>query len=441
MKRLINTELIIWKNEKNRKPLILKGARQTGKTYLLKHFGESEFRKTHYLNLLNNSNLNEIFNEAKDISGLIDDLNYKLSESIDINHDLLIIDEIQENPKALSMLKVFHEELPKLAVACAGSHMGLLFSEESFPVGKVSFLNLFPMNFEEFLLSNNDSQLLKKYRHIKSKNEISSQYHHALLTEFKKYLFIGGLPAIVNLYHDFKTNKLSKEQVKLIRKEQNHLLESYISDFTKHSGKINANHIHSVFKSIPRNIAQSQNLGLKKYIFKDIIKGRKGYQAFAGPIHWLIHSGLVILVSIVNKAESPLLAYTKENRFKLYFFDIGLLGTFLELDYEEIMKYDFGINKGAFTENFVAQELLSLGHKNIYSWEENNSEIEFLLKEKGELIPLEVKASHRYRARSFEFYSKRYHPERAFIISTNKADFSNKKVLKLPVYCPVIQED
>ena len=413
MERDLLAQLTLWKDKENRKPLILKGARQVGKTHLLKTFGTRSFPSSHYFNFERQPELREIFELDFNPHRIVRELELIQNLAINPANDLVIFDEIQDCPKALTSLKYFSEELPALALCAAGSLLGLSLTPASFPVGKVEFLTLFPLSFFEMLAAAGEEMLAKHLR-TSSLGELSSALHPKLWDYTKAYFITGGLPEVVQLWVTQRNDPLTAYPA--VRELQENLLLSYQADIAKHSGKQNSMHIERLWRNVPEQLAREQNTSANKFVFKDVIPGIRGYERLAGVIDWLEKAGLILRVPIVNRAELPLAAYTKENTFKLYHFDIGLLGAMARIPYQSILKYNYGIYKGYFAENFVAQELTTAGVP-LFSWREKELELEFLATIGAEIIPIEVKSAANQRSRSFSNYYKRYAPPHGVILS------------------------
>lgn len=409
MNRLILQQLKAWKYKKGRKPLILKGVRQTGKTYILQAFGSQEFNCTHYINFEFNRSAHKIFEKDLDPRRILKELSFIFDKSIDIKNDLLIFDEIQACPTALTSLKYFCEELPELALCSAGSLLGLHLNESSFPVGKVDFLHMYPLSFLEFMEANEDFKSLE-YLNEASINTASfpAFVHDHIWQLFKIYLITGGLPEVVQTYLNHKTDLFSA--LTLVRQKQQELIFGYYADIAKHSGKVNAMHIDRVWRAIPQQLAQAQDGLVNRFQFKGIIPGIDRYQRLANVIDWLLAAELVIKESIVEHIELPLTAYVKETRFKLFLFDVGILGALGDLTPKSILDYDYGTYKGYFAENFVAQEFIANGIKNLFSWQSNRAEVEFLYAESNQVIPIEVKSGWVLHNQSLKKYAEKYHP-------------------------------
>ncbi|RLA59911.1 MAG: hypothetical protein DRQ88_13350 [Epsilonproteobacteria bacterium] len=410
MRRKLFTDLVDWKNSRNRKPLILRGARQVGKTFLLKKFGASEFPVFHYFNFEAEPQLKSFFESNLDPLRIINALALKQGKQINVQTDLVIFDEIQNCPRALTSLKYFCEDLPTLNLACAGSHMGLIFMDGSFPVGKVHFLDLYPMNFEEFLKYRNQ-MAWEVFEKSKLSLSLEDFEHEILWNHLKEYYVVGGMPESVKIFIE------SSGGFQQCREIQNNLIEQYINDFHKHSGKVNALQIATVFKDISKQLSLNQDGSAGKYKFREVLKGKIGYRELSGPIEWLTSSSLAIKIGIANRAEVPLTSFCRPNIFKLFIFDIGILGAMLNIHVDSLLNQKYGITKGYFAENFVAQELLASGEQNLISWKENKAEIEFLIQSKNEIIPIEVKSGTNLKAKSLASFLKRYNPRKAIKVS------------------------
>lgn len=420
MKRHITQHLLRWRNDSNRKPLLLQGARQVGKTYALKQFGQEHFATCHYFDLEEQRNdLLPVFQESSlNPKTIIDKLSFISGKIIKPDRDILILDEIQAVPRALTALKYFCQDMSELAVTAAGSNLGVASSSEPFPVGKVTCLTLYPLNFEEFLAGTGE-QMSVKFLHDFRGEETDPIYHQKLFEQLKTFFITGGLPEVVQVYADQKEIPLAA--FRAARDLQHQLLMHYERDFSKYSGSTNARHIDRVFKAIPSQLFRFQDKKSKKFKFKDVIsKGYRSYEDLADPIDWLIKAGLVLKVNINLHPALPLTSGIIENNFKLYLFDTGLLGAMNSLTPESIMKYNYGSYKGYFAENFVLQELYSHGHDNIVTWTGRTSEIEFITEINDDIIPIEVKAGTNTKAKSLQAYIKKYQPRVSIKFSGNR---------------------
>jgi len=409
MKRHILHNLKKWKLKKGRKPLILKGVRQTGKTWILKEFGKKEFSACHYLNFELNKKAANLFREDLDPKRILNEISFLLDHPIDIKNDLLIFDEIQECPEALTSLKYFCEKMPELAVCCAGSLLGLHLSNASFPVGKVDFLSMHPMSFPEFLEAAHDIKSLSYLNSIQPGDHFSEIVHEHLWQQFKIYLVTGGLPEVVETWLNHSNGLLYPAFV-FVREKQNELIHGYYADIAKHAGKVNAMHIDHVWRAIPAQLAQTQDGSAKRFHFRDVIPGIDRYQRLASVFDWLGAAQLVIRVPVIEHAKLPLMAQVEESRFKLYMFDTGILGALADLPPKSIMDYDYGTYKGYYAENFIAQEFVAKNITKLYSWQNNRAEIEFLYSENSHIIPIEVKSGGVIHSQSLNKFAEKYHP-------------------------------
>jgi predicted AAA+ superfamily ATPase len=436
MDRILFRELLAWKASKYRKPLLLQGARQVGKTYLLKEFGRKEFKQVHYINFEKQRDLDFLFKENLDSKRIIANISILLDREINIKEDLLIFDEIQECPDALTSLKYFNEDMKELALCCAGSHIGVSLNRRSFPVGQVDFLNLFPMNFEEFLMAMNKRKaaLLAGFS---DETVIPEVIHRQLWKDLKVYYITGGMPEAVKRYLDLKENPL--EAFKSVRKIQQGILQGYRGDFAKHAGKVNAAHINRVFENIPVQLSKNIDGSVSRFRFKDVIPNKSKFIDLEGPIDWLLNSGLIIKVFIVDNPAIPLRNYIKDNIFKLYLFDTGLLGCMMDLSFDSILNQDYGRYKGFYAENFTAQEFIAAdyswpGNRELFSWAGKNSEIEFIMEIDDMVVPVEVKSGQRTKAKSLLVYKNKYKPPRLIKITANNLQRENTQVHNYPLY-------
>jgi predicted AAA+ superfamily ATPase len=430
MKRTIYNRLSEWKNAGDRKPLILKGARQTGKTYLLKEFGQNEFRRIHSINFQKDKTACEIFTGSLSPQRILESIQLYLETKVDKTKDIIFFDEIQDCPRALTSLKYFCEDMRELAVVSAGSLLGVAQIDEPFPVGQVSFLNLYPMSFEEFLLAVGDENSYRKLQALHYPDTIPPVLHHRLMERLQEYFVVGGLPEVVSTYCSHMGDR--PEAFARVRAKQEDLITAYMSDFSKYSGKIAANEIASVFESIPAQLAREN----KKFKTSQVIpQGR--FSRLKSPIDWLTGAGLLIKVKIVNSGEIPFEAFTAENRIKLYLFDIGILGALARIPPKNLyMKSDlFSTFKGAFCENFVAREFIYSGSGRLYSWMSNTAELEFIREIDGEVYPIEVKAGHSGKLKSLNVFAAKYKVKYRTRISSRNLEFNEQsKIHNYPLY-------
>jgi len=423
MKRTVTDSLNEWKSSENRKPLILRGARQVGKTYILKEFGGTTFPRYHYVNFEKDERLGRIFEQDLKPDRILDELQFYLDRPIDRSRDLVIFDEIQGSPRALTSLKYFSEEIPELALCAAGSLLGVALQPDPFPFGKVHFLDMYPLSFTEFLDGVGKERLAELIRKQDLTKPFLETAHEQLWGLWKHYLVVGGLPDAVNLYRERQENLY--EAVQAIRKAQRDLLEAYLADMAKHSGKANALHIEKLWRNVPAQLGRAQNGSAGKFKLREGIPGIRGYERLCAPLDWLECANLLIRTPIIDAVGVPLSGYVKENRFKLYFFDVGLLGAAGGIAPATFLNYDFGSYQGYVAENFAAQELRAAGDKTIHCWQGRTAEVAFLLEREGEVVPVEVKSGWVTQSKSLKVYTERYRPPRAYILSANNISRRN----------------
>lgn len=429
MFRNIQHKLLAWKDHPRRKPLVLMGARQVGKTYALREFGQTHFPQTHYLDFQRDRQLHPLFAENLKPERILTALEFYLDCKIS-SQDLLIFDEIQECPDALTSLKYFQEEMPQLPLCGAGSLLGLEMGEGSFPVGKVNFLDLDPMSFTEFLQAIGEERSYKFLTQLEAKDKIPSLIHEKLMEKFRHYLVVGGVPEAVWVFSQNAGDLWVA--MNEVREVQENILNAYLQDFTKHAGKVSAKDIVLVFENIPAQVAKEN----KKFQFSKLVpQGR--YQRFRHPISWLEGAGLIHQVKICHAAQLPLEGFTKENNFKLYLFDVGLLGVLTRLAPQELILKNnlFSTYKGAFCENFVAQALNLSLHRKLYSWSQNTSEVEFLLPWKGNVLPIEVKAGQSGKLKNLNVFAKKYQPPYRIRINSQSLEYNKEaQFYNFPLY-------
>ena len=390
MKRIIYKDLLEWKNSKERKPLIVDGARQTGKTWILKEFGKNEFRNTVYINCDEESEMKTLFFDF-DVKRLLRAFSSITEESISPGETLIILDEVQEVPLAITSLKYFCENAAEYHIVAAGSLLGISIHQGTgFPVGKVDRLNMYPMTFSEFLEASGRPQLLEMLRSHRW-TEISS-----LGTKFtdllRQYYYTGGMPEVVSLY-------LEKGDLQTVREKQKKILLDYEDDFSKHIPPELLAKVRMVWNSIPSQLAKEN----KKFIYGALKKGARA-KDFEDAIEWLINAGLIHKVYRTRKIERPLKFYEDFDSFKLFLSDLGLLGAMSDVTAKEVITGEnfFSEYKGAFTEQYVAQELIASGLKPYYYSKENSTlEIDFIV-QKEELYPIEVKAEENVKSKSLK---------------------------------------
>lgn len=400
-----------WKNKENRKPMILMGARQVGKTWIMKEFGKNEYAKVAYISFYNNERMNDVFDMDFDIDRIIMNLNIESGVSITPNDTLIILDEIQNAPKALESLKYFCEDANEYHVIAAGSLLGVAVHENvAFPVGKVDMLDLYPFSFREFLLAMDEKSLVMA---LDSKDfSIIDNFSDKFLFWLKNYYYIGGMPAVVD---SFRRNK---DYVKT-RQIQKDILRQYEQDFGKHVDAKNLPRIRMVWQSIPIQLAKEN----KKFFFGQIKKGARSSD-FEIAIQWLMDSGLIYKVNRVNEPHMPLKAYINMSAYKLFILDIGLLGALSDLPAKTILEKDeiFVEFKGAFTEQYVLQQLICDTQYTPYYYGTDKSTFEqdFMIQMEDRIVPIEVKAEGNVYSQSLKAYCEKYHPKKAVRFSTLK---------------------
>ncbi len=398
-------KLAQWKSSSHRKPLVLRGARQVGKTWLMKEFGRLNYEKTFYFSFENDSELAKIFATNKDPYRIISLLGTIKNSKIEKEKHLIIFDEIQECPNALNSLKYFCEDANDYHVIAAGSLLGTFLSRPmSYPVGKVNLLNVYPMDFEEFLGAVN--QPLLKYLEETPPEEIISLQHTKLIEQYHDYLIVGGLPECVSSWAEEKNSGT----VMQIQKE---LLALYENDITKHNGKIDAGRILLVFRSIVTQLAKEN----EKFIYGCVKQGARARE-FEVAIEWLVSASLVLRVYDVKKPEHPIKVFEDFSSFKLFFFDVGLAKCAAEVQNKQIvLDSDFQF-KGALTENYVLQQFHANLENDVHYYSPaQNYEVDFLLQNEMQIIPVECKAGGNVTSASFKRYRREQKPELAIRFS------------------------
>ena len=391
MERFVYQKLIEWKNRDARKPLVLNGARQVGKTWLLHEFASREYRQEAYVNCRKNDMARQIFVQDFDIERILRALRALSGVDITPGDTLVVLDEIQDIPEALESLKYFKEDAPEYHVAVAGSLLGLSLHEgTSYPVGQVDEINVYPMSFEEFLLAKGDSELLKllQERDYSTINLVHDKYVDLL----RQYYYVGGMPEAVLAY-------VETGALKEVRKIQQDILRGYDRDVSKHAPKELVPRIRMVWKSIPSQLFKEN----KKFIYGALRKGSRA-KDFELAIEWLVDSGLVYQIHRCTKPALPLSIYEDLSAFKLYLVDVGLLGAMVNVDPKQVLVANtiFSEYKGGMTEQYVLQQMVSHGTDSIYyhTSDESRLEIDFVVQHNAQLLPIEVKAEGNVRANS-----------------------------------------
>lgn len=424
MYRIAIEKLKRWKESKNRKPLIIEGARQVGKTWLMKEFGKLYYSDTVYINFDSNSTMKELFDSDLNVERIILGLELYTGKKIDFNNTLLIFDEIQEVPKALSSLKYFCEKAPEYHIVCAGSLLGIaLHQGTSFPVGKVDFLKLYPLSFKEFLIATGNERfadLLDKQDY-----QMITSFKQKYIDALKTYYFVGGMPEVVQ---NFVLNKDYNE----VRSIQKRIFLAYEQDFSKHAPNEIVPKIRMLWNNIPSQLVKEN----KKFIYGLVREGARA-KDYETAIMWLSDCGLVHKVSRINAPNNPLKVYEDLKSFKLFVVDIGLLSCMVGLHQQVLLeKNDLFVEfKGALTEQYVCQQLKTIEDLGIYYYtnDRGSCEIDFIIDTGKQIIPVEVKAEINLKAKSLKTYQEKFTPKLS--IRTAMTDFKKEETLiNLPLY-------
>lgn len=424
MKRKIYQELINWKYNSAHKPLILNGVRQCGKTFILKEFGKKEFQNLAYISCDRNEELNAIFEGGFNVPRIIRGISALTGTDIIPGKTLIFLDEIQAFPKALESLKYFCEDAPEYHIVVAGSLLGItLHSGISFPVGKVCTMQLYPMDFEEFLMAMGEQQLLNIM--LEHDYELLNSLHEKCKDLLRQYYYVGGMPEVVKSYID-------NGQLNLVRSLQDEILDNYANDFSKHAPQQEVPRISMVWQSILGQLSKEN----KKFIYGALKKGGRAKE-FEIAIQWLIDAGLIYKVNKCSKPELPLKFYEDFSAFKLYLSDCGLMGAMAETEPKNVLLGDsvFTEYKGAFTEQYVLQQMIATGIRNVYyySAEDSRMEMDFLIQHQGSLLPIEVKGGTSIKATSLHNYlmqHKDLHAIRFSMLPYKKQEF----LTNMPLY-------
>ena len=424
MYRIAIEKLYQWKESKRRKPLIIEGARQVGKTWLMKEFGEKAYQDTIYINFDSNSRMSELFSEDLNVDRLIMGIELYAGKKIDPDHTLLIFDEVQEVPKALSSLKYFYENAPQYHIVCAGSLLGIaLHGGTSFPVGKVDFLNLYPLSFKEFLMATTGERFAELLEN--QDYQMVNAFKQTFIDALKQYYFVGGMPEAVESF-------VEEKDFNEVREIQKRILSAYEQDFSKHAPIEIVPKIRMVWNSIPSQLAKEN----KKFIYGLVREGGRAKE-YETAIMWLCDCGLIHKVSRVNAAGLPLKAYEDLKAFKMFLVDVGLLGCMTGLRQRTLLDGNelFTEFKGALTEQYVCQQLKTIQDLDIYYYtnDRGSCEVDFVVDTGEEIVPLEVKAEINLKAKSLKTYHEKYNPP--ISIRTSMADYKKEDwIVNLPLY-------
>lgn len=424
MKRNALEQLLQWKNQMHRKPLIIRGARQTGKTWLMREFGKNAFEETIYINFENEPRFKDLFKQDYNTKRILSTIELFYGKKINAAHTLIIFDEIQAVEGGITSLKYFAEDAPDYAILAAGSLLGILLHQNhSFPVGKVSFLDLYPLSFAEFLMANKKDLLLEAMQN--GQWQLIETFHVELLHLLRTYLFIGGMPEVVQKWID--TNDYFEA-----RNVQHEILRSYQADFSKHAPREQVPRLEMVWNCLPAQLSKEN----KKFIYGIMREGARA-KDFELAIMWLEDCGLIHKSHRVTAPRMPLKAYQDMPVFKLFMLDVGLLGAFTGLDAKTLIDGNaiFTEFKGSLTEQFVMQELTTLKLDYIGYWtnERSTSEVDFVIQQHGDVIPIEVKSGENLHSRSFTHFCQTYQPTTA--IKTSLLPYqSNNTIQNIPLY-------
>lgn len=429
MYREITIELLKWKESKRRKPLLLTGVRQCGKTYVLKEFGEKYFNNTCYINFESNSKYSGIFDYDFDIDRIIKELELVEKTKIIPGNTLVIFDEIQECPKAITSLKYFCENKSELHVVSAGSLLGVALKKEniSFPVGKVNRMQMYPMSFKEFLIAMGEGNYVDLFTNWDVNREIPDLHAIPMERLLKEYYAVGGMPEVV---YEYANNKDYNTVIEI----QEEILSDYADDFSKHAPISELEKLRLIWQSIPKQLAKDNN----KFVFSHVKEGKRAHELEAA-LQWLKNAGLIHVLELVQNAEIPLSINADATYFKVYMSDIGLLSRRLNLSIDDYIdeKESLKTSKGAITENYVMNELIRLDKKPYYWKSGNTAEIDFIFEDSGSIVPLEVKAATNTQAKSYKQFCKKYNPKSGFKLSLkNIAENTlfETKTISLPLY-------
>lgn len=425
MERTLITKLVEWKEKSNRKPLILKGVRQCGKTYLLKEFGKRHYESCAYFNFEENETLKTVFEKDYDTTRIVFELGLYFGKTIEPGKTLLILDEIQECGRAITAMKYFCENAPEYHVVCAGSLLGIALQKQlSFPVGKVDFLTLYPMSFSEFLRATGSETLADFVENFKKEDHLPELIGERLTTFLRQYYITGGMPEVVEVWR----NTHSIEQVESV---QQAIINSYELDFAKHAPTKDFPKLTAIWRSIPEQLAKENT----KFIFSHVKKGWRS-KDLEDALEWLIGAGLVYKVCKIEKPFIPLSSYADDTSFKLYMSDVGVLRKLSKLPYEVVLDAtpNYKEFKGSMTENYVLCEILKSVDDTAYYWSSGNTaEVDFIVQSSTEIVPIEVKSEKNVKARSLAEYRKKYTPKYS-VKTSMKHETDGEEVLNIPLY-------
>lgn len=424
MRRLLLDKLVQWKHKEDRKPLIIKGIRQCGKTYLLKEFGATHYADVAYFNFEGNTALQQRFDSDLDVGRIITELGIIRNKAIKPGETLIIFDEIQFCNKALTSLKYFCENMPEYHIACAGSMLGIALSKPlSFPVGKVDFLTLRPMNLYEFLLANGEDMLCQYLQDLPVSEKISDLFADKLENYLRTYYITGGMPEVVDKW-------IKTKDIPAVEEIQQKILDSYELDFAKHAPAKDYPKLSLIWRSIPEQLAKENS----KFIFSHVKHGLRA-KDLEDALEWLLSAGLAHKMAKIEKPYMPMSAYADQTHFKLYMADVGLLRKMSRLPAQALLEKSstFKEFKGAVTENYALCEMVNLQGETPYFWKSGNTaEVDFVAQFHMDIVPIEVKSERNDRAKSLAEYRKKYEPRVSVKASLNNV--GGDKVRNVPLY-------
>lgn len=402
MKRVITEKLLRWKHDRDRKPLILRGVRQCGKTYILKEFGKEQYTDTAYINFEESPQAADFFKKDLDPHRILQELGIFLGKKIRPGESLIVFDEVQFSPSTLTALKYFQEKTPEFHIICAGSLLGVALSKlKSFPVGKVEFLNLYPLNFKEFLIANDESKLVDYLEPSDVQTPIPGPFESKLKSYLTSFYITGGMPEVAAEW-------IENRDIRRIEAIQDDIISAYQLDFARHAPPSDFPKLSLLWNSIPAQLAREN----RKFMYGTVKKGARA-KDLENALQWLLGAGMAHQVSRIEKPAVPLSAYVDESYFKLYMSDIGLLRRTAGVPASALLDSSilFQEFKGALVENYVLTELTSLHDRRPFYWKsKNTAEVDFVVPTENDIIPVEVKSSENVRSRSLGVYRDKYSP-------------------------------
>ncbi|MFK7979215.1 MAG: ATP-binding protein [Saprospiraceae bacterium] len=425
MKRTLYQDLLKWKTSRRRKPLLLQGARQVGKTWLINEFGKQEYNDFIYLNFEQQPNLQTLFTGTLSPKEIIKNIGLFLGRKIVAKDTLICFDEIQAMPLAITSLKYFYEQAPEFHLIAAGSLLGVRVGKSnSFPVGKVNFMTLYPLSFAEYLHAVGESFLANELEGLSSITALTDLLHTKVLHLLKMYLYVGGMPEVVQDY-------LNHQDIAAVRTIQNEIIEAYLRDFSKYTSPSQAIKTSEVWKSVPFQLAREN----KKFKYSEVRQKARAV-TFEQTIEWLRNAGLIHLVNNIRTPKLPLSGYGDFTKFKIYLLDTGLLGAMLNISSEIILNPSalFTQYNGAFIENFVNNELINTGITELFYWtSKSDAEVDFIIQYADNIFPIEVKSGTSRKTKSLKVYADKYTPPLVFRLSPRNF-IKRDNFVNIPLY-------